>query len=51
LRARRQLMNHARPSAFAPIRKAVHSQFSLGDNHHQGLAARTELTPPEIAFS
>jgi RNA polymerase sigma-70 factor, ECF subfamily len=51
LRARRQLMNQARPSAFAPIRKAVHSQFSLGDNHHQRLAARTELTPPEIAFS
>jgi RNA polymerase sigma-70 factor, ECF subfamily len=52
LRARRQLTHQARRSAFAPIRKAVHSQFSLGNNNHQRLAARaTELTSPEIAFS
>lgn len=52
LRARRHLMNEARRSAFAPIRTAVHSQFSLGNNNHQRLAARaTELTAPEIAFS
>jgi RNA polymerase sigma-70 factor (ECF subfamily) len=52
LRARRHLMNQAGRSAFAPIRKAVHSQFSLGNNNHQRLAARaTELASPEIAFS
>jgi RNA polymerase sigma-70 factor, ECF subfamily len=52
LRARRHLTNQARRSAFAPIRKPVHSQFSLGNNHHQRLAPRaTELTSPEIAFS
>jgi RNA polymerase sigma-70 factor, ECF subfamily len=52
LRARRHLTNQARRSAFAPIRKAVPSQFSLGDNNYQRLAARaSELTSPEIAFS
>jgi DNA-directed RNA polymerase specialized sigma24 family protein len=52
LRARRHLTNQPRGSAFAPIRKAVHSQFSLGNNNHQRLAARaTELTAPEIVCS
>jgi RNA polymerase sigma-70 factor, ECF subfamily len=52
LRARRHLMNQAGRSAYAPIRKGVHSQFSFGNNNRQRLAARaTELTSPEIAFS
>lgn len=52
LRARRHLTNQASRSALAPIRKAVRSQFSLGNNNCQGLAARaTELTSSEIAFS
>jgi predicted DNA-binding protein (UPF0251 family) len=52
LRARRHMMNQPGRSAFAPIRKAVHSQFSLGNNNYQRLAARaTELTSPEIGFS
>jgi RNA polymerase sigma factor (sigma-70 family) len=35
LRAKRHLANQARRSAFAPIRKPAHSQFSLGNNNHQ----------------
>jgi RNA polymerase sigma-70 factor (ECF subfamily) len=51
-RARQHLMNHAQRSHVAPIRRAMHSPFSLGKNDFQTLAARpAEISSPEIAFS
>jgi len=51
LRARRHLMNHARRSVLAPIRRRTDSQFAFGKNDYQNLAARAEISSPEIAFS